>query len=513
MRSVLPTLLLLLLPLTAAAQAGPPQPPGAPGDLAAAVRVHSAGDGLEWTATGVVVDRSGVVLTSARAIGCVDTIQVAQGAQDPLDATLLYLDDEVDLAILKVRPTRKSPLNVAELGQAPAVGATAWTWGAGSGDRSGPITRSTDEVLELRADSVGADAGSPVIDELGHVVGLVSSSDLVHRQGEQRSSGPATGVLIPAVAASAGGKVPRRILCSAQRRTWHDLLVAAHHHRRGNIEYAESALTLTLGRQLSDDLKLQVLMVRATLREQLGQVEGAIVDLTVALDRTPGDFEALAARGRLLVRTREYDKALSDLDMALELRPDQVRLQASRARALFELDRKIEALAALRRWLAVGPATADDLGLQCRIQIDMNELSGLSRACDEAVDAGWREPHTLLALAEVRRQVGDLQGALGALDLAVEAGSTDPAALHNRSLYLLHFERTEDALADAEALIAAHPELGAAWYVKAYALGLLGRRDEAIAAAARSGELGDAAGAQLEEHLKFGGRLGRLEMR
>lgn len=88
----------------------------------------------------------------------------------------------------------------------------------------------------------------------------------------------------------------------------------------------------------------------------LGDLPGALEDVSVHLDAHPGDADARLIRAEILLKLGKPDAALADIDLALAKAPDDARALRARAAALYELRRDAEALTAIERALSIEPA-------------------------------------------------------------------------------------------------------------------------------------------------------------
>ncbi len=96
-------------------------------------------------------------------------------------------------------------------------------------------------------------------------------------------------------------------------------------------------LNLDLDRALEDLNKVVSLeeggvdnyIERAALREQLGDIEGALDDYTAALESGP-NCEAYISRGSLLAQKEEFERAKADFDRAVEVDPNHIGAHLNR---------------------------------------------------------------------------------------------------------------------------------------------------------------------------------------
>lgn len=98
------------------------------------------------------------------------------------------------------------------------------------------------------------------------------------------------------------------------------------------------------------------LLRRGYEKMNLGDLPGALGDVSVHLDAHPEDAEARLVRAEVLLKLGKPGPALADIDAALAKSPDDPRALRARAAALYEMGRDGEALAAIERALALEPA-------------------------------------------------------------------------------------------------------------------------------------------------------------
>ncbi len=510
-------LALLVLAGSASAQAPPePEVPEAVASTiaASAVVIEVRTDRADMTLSGVVIDPSGLLLTSAHGIGCVERIDVTMpGGELELKADVVALDDVLDLALLRVKPKKKDRPAAATIGSAPASGDAVWAWGETSAARPGRVMRALPDEQTLAMKSRSGDSGGPVFAPDGAVIGVVSAYLLGQKRGADRT----TAVSRDAVdrwlaAADRDGKVSKATLCHDRRKVWHYLSEATEYYGRGKVEFALTVLQLALDKADGAALETHVRLQRAVLYGELKRWEDMVQDLTMVLQIEPHHLDARMDRAWARYELRQYERALADLDAAAEAHPGEAKVQGHRAWALYGLDRTAEANDAMAVWVATGDANGNDLGLKCKLSIQLGAFDDAGTECGDALAAGYDEPTVYVDLATALRETGDLEGSLRSLDLAIEAGVDDPRVRFNRALHRLHFDRTMEALEDVEALLDADPADGNAWHVKALALGRQRDRAGAIQAATKAAELGAPGAAELLRYLKDGGLVDKVNV-
>jgi tetratricopeptide (TPR) repeat protein len=122
------------------------------------------------------------------------------------------------------------------------------------------------------------------------------------------------------------------------------------------------------------------LLRRGYEKMNLGDLPGALEDVSVHLDAHPDDAEARLIRAEVLLKLGKPGPALADIDLALAKAPDDPRALRARAAALYELHRDDEALKAIERALAIEPASG--IGHLTRAKI----LERLNRAAEAVAE-------------------------------------------------------------------------------------------------------------------------------
>lgn len=108
----------------------------------------------------------------------------------------------------------------------------------------------------------------------------------------------------------------------------------------GLLSDARRVLTEGIG---ADPRQIALLLARARLAEDLGDIAAAQQDYATALLRAPGSVEARAARGGMYLRQGEPERALADLSRVVRMRSRWVEPRRDRGRALMMLERHADA--------------------------------------------------------------------------------------------------------------------------------------------------------------------------
>ncbi len=496
------------------AAADEPPPEVAAALTASSVRIQVTALDGDTVASGVVVDSSGLVATSAHALGCVSRVQVELPGGQQLKADVVALDDDHDVALLRVKAKRGLELTAVQLGPAPGEGVDVHAWGRQTELRSGPVRLSRSTDLHVAMPSVQGDSGGPVLTADGRLAGIVQGY-LIGRSayGQVTVVVPSEPIAALIADVPSRGRLSRQELCASERRLWTDLNDAVARFERGELENASALYGVALGRvEKRGHMAAEIYATRGRILLELDRPDQALGDLGTALDIEEDHLYARVARAEAWARKGNDRQALVDVDRAVASHPGQYWLQGVRASLLFELGDKEEALVASHAWVSRGDADGGDLHLRCRLRLELGQPDGAADDCANSIAAGYQEPWVYLDLATSLALTGDVEGAVRALDLSIEVGTDDPAAWYNRGLSFLALERVEAALADLDRVLEQQPDNRDAHYLRSLALAKLGRRDEAVAEARRAADAGAEGAAELVEFLAAGGRVGPVSI-
>jgi S1-C subfamily serine protease len=142
------------------------------------------------TGSGFVIDEQGHVLTNAHVVEGASKIEVAFGDRNSVDAKLLGSDASTDVALLKVKASKKvlKPLNLGDsskLGVGDSVVAIGNPFGLDRTVTTGIVSAlqrkleapngfTIDNVIQTDAAINPGNSGGPLLDSLGRVIGINS---------------------------------------------------------------------------------------------------------------------------------------------------------------------------------------------------------------------------------------------------------------------------------------------------------------------------------------------------
>lgn len=192
--------------------------------------------------------------------------------------------------------------------------------------------------------------------------------------------------------------------------------------------------------------------------------DGAIADLTRALELDPGNPEYSYERGRVLVAKQEYPKATADFDRAIELKPDYAPALMSRAELRIGARKVSEAIADLE---AVDKIAAKQSDVRLEMGFAYERAEQLAPAIVQfdlwlaAHGDDARRFYAYQGLCHGRGMLGqDLPAALKDCNEAVSLSDKkmNPIALANRALVRLRLGDYDKAIADYDASLRMEPD-------------------------------------------------------
>lgn len=211
----------------------------------------------------------------------------------------------------------------------------------------------------------------------------------------------------------------------------------------GDYPAAEAAADVLLSRGLEEGI---VRSLRGYARAGQGDLEGAVEDMTAALDLYP---EWTPARGFLafwLFHLGRYDQALVEIDRAVAEEPDAVSYRLTR----------------------------------CMVRWAMGDLTGAEEEARKAIALEPENPEGWYNLGAV---TSGTERAVPAFDRALELAPGHVAARGQRALARLQVGDPVGAESDARAAAEAEPDFASWWWALAIALAEQGRPEEAERAA------------------------------
>lgn len=156
------------------------------------------------------------------------------------------------------------------------------------------------------------------------------------------------------------------------------------------------------------------------------------------------------------------------------------REEAAQAQAAFEAGQITSARATIKKAVAKRDDLIELHLLAGRIELAAGSPSGSFAAYAQALELDPRNPEALAAVSRLGIQTGNLRASREAADRILVFSPADPDALLIRGLHHLIARRFNEALADADRLLRSNSANEAGAILKARALYLSGRPDEAL---------------------------------
>jgi tetratricopeptide (TPR) repeat protein len=255
---------------------------------------------------------------------------------------------------------------------------------------------------------------------------------------------------------------------------------------RGDVDGAIAELTRAI--ELEPGLA-RAWARRGFARGSKGDHEGAIADYARALELDPKSAGAWDGRAWVRADRGDYDGAIADYTKALELDPKGTGDWCRRGWARSRKGDDAGAIADYTKALELDPKLArtwDDRG---SARARRGDDDGAVRDFTRAIELDPKFARALDDRAAVRIRRGDDDGTIEDCTRAIEIDATLAFAWVNRGAAKVNKGDQAGALADATHALEIDPKLTQAWTIRGHARGFLGDDDGAIADITRAIEL------------------------
>ena len=194
-------------------------------------------------------------------------------------------------------------------------------------------------------------------------------------------------------------------------------------------------------------------LMRASLHSSLGEDDLALADINIVLKTHPLDAESRLIHANLMLRQGNVTAAAADAQALAKA--DNAQAQLARARILVKCGRIADALAATDQALIYDQ---DPLTYVFRARLlPFSNKVGRQRELDAAMKLDPKDPASLIAIADLARQLGQFDLSLSLLDKAFLRSPDDLDVRNRRAVALELGGRKSDATKEFDALAAKDP--------------------------------------------------------
>ena len=186
----------------------------------------------------------------------------------------------------------------------------------------------------------------------------------------------------------------------------------------------------------------------AVEKRKAGDPDGAIADLTRAIELSPRFAYAWTELGYLKNEKGDYKGALSDLNRSLEINPKQPEAFNNRAFAKQNLGDHVAAIKDFTEAIVLNPRLAAAYDGRASSKREKGDLDGALADHDKAVDLSPKNVPSLNNRGKTKRAKGDYAGAIADHTRALEIDPEDPIVLQGRGRAYLLSGSLEKAIAD-----------------------------------------------------------------
>ncbi|HEX4695971.1 tetratricopeptide repeat protein [Sphingomonas sp.] len=160
---------------------------------------------------------------------------------------------------------------------------------------------------------------------------------------------------------------------------------------------------------------------RAGVRAELGQIDGALSDLGIMIDKKPDDLDARASRTELYLQRGRGDDAVADARALVKLKPDDAAAHALLANVLAATGKRTEAIAETDKSIALKAS-----GTPYRVRLRFGLEPDAKGLLADTVALIKYEPWSDLPLAPLKRVMGDPAARTAVLQAYDAALTEDP---------------------------------------------------------------------------------------
>lgn len=216
---------------------------------------------------------------------------------------------------------------------------------------------------------------------------------------------------------------------------------------------------------------LEAFTRRCEMREDLGDLKGALSDACAVVRLNPLDPEAYDLRGRIRDKLGDWGRARKDYAIAIELAPHCVVAYADRAFSFLRTMEPEKALPDAEIAVRHCPQRLTLYGLRGIVLLGMRRFTDAIPDLKVCVAAYPNVSHYQILLGEALAGAGHLEEALDTLQKAQEitSGPEHAFVLHLKSTVLSRLSRHEETASDLDQLIKLYPRWPEPYFARARA--------------------------------------------
>lgn len=226
------------------------------------------------------------------------------------------------------------------------------------------------------------------------------------------------------------------------------------YHEMGELRLAEEDFSRVVGsRSGLPDVEAQAYLSRGMIRQDTDRLKEAFTDYSeaIAIDSTLSEKnqnlgKAYANRGMIFLSLNEHQRALDDLTVAVERDPGNGSAHGQIGLLLSLGGYHEEAIRQLDFAIELEPTEASHYRNRGGARLVTGQLEGALSDLDMAIDMGPPEPGAFGNRATVRNELGDWEGALEDYSRSIELAPDGAAACYvGRAVALRRLGRIEES--------------------------------------------------------------------
>jgi tetratricopeptide (TPR) repeat protein len=221
--------------------------------------------------------------------------------------------------------------------------------------------------------------------------------------------------------------------------------------------------------------------------------DGAIADLTRAVESDPAYGKAWTARARARLSKKDVPGAVEDANRALALQPKSADALSALASAHAAADDTDAVIADCTRWIEAAPKDARAWTQRARARASKGDTDGAIDDCTQAIEAEPEHADAWWARAQIRLGRQEYAQSIDDWSEVIDLRPRDARAWCNRGNARSANGEFDAAIEDCTKSIALDGKYARAWFCRAIAHGGRGDRERQLADCDRSLELDPAA--------------------